>query len=194
MSPSRGGSLRLLLSVIALVAFGVVFGFWAATSIGPRTEGMTATGGAGSGMPGMTMPGMAMPPQAPGGSGGRTAELAAAHADVEAARFAQAVPVYERILREDPHHVEALIHYGAALAGVPRAAWDETRVADCMLPLAQVPVLNPNLAVVDALPLVAGSEVRRALIVEGGRLEGILSIADLLRALEVGGPHGTADR
>jgi len=82
----------------------------------------------------------------------------------------------------------------AALAGVPRAAWDETRVADCMLPLAQVPVLNPNLAVVDALPLVAGSEVRRALIVEGGRLEGILSIADLLRALEVGGPHGTADR
>jgi len=118
MSPSRGGSLRLLLSVIALVAFGVVFGFWAATSIGPRTEGMTATGGAGSGMPGMTMPGMAMPPQAPGGSGGRTAELAAAHADVEAARFAQAVPVYERILREDPHHVEALIHYGAALAGV----------------------------------------------------------------------------
>lgn len=68
-------------------------------------------------MPGMTMPGMTMPPQAPAGTGGRTAELAAAHAGVEAGRFASAVPMYERILREDPHHVEALIHYGVALAG-----------------------------------------------------------------------------
>lgn len=117
MSLSRGGSLRLFLSVIALVAFGVILGVWMATSIGPRTEGMTATGGAASGMPGMTMPGMTMPPQAPTGSGGRTAELAAAHADVEAGRFANAVPVYERILREDAHHVEALIHYGVALGG-----------------------------------------------------------------------------
>lgn len=116
MSLSRGGSLRLLLSVIALVAVGVILGFWVATS--PRTDGMAVTGGTGSSMPGMTMPGMTMPPQAPSGSGGRTAELAAGHADVEAGRFANAVPVYERILREDPHHVEALIHYGVALAGV----------------------------------------------------------------------------
>ena len=118
MSLSRGRSFRLFLSVIVLVAVGVILGFWVATSIAPRTDGMAVTGGTGSSMPGMTMPGMTMPPQAPSGSGGRTAEIAAAHADVEAGRFTNAVPVYERILREDPHHVEALIHYGVALAGV----------------------------------------------------------------------------
>ena len=100
------GSLRQFLMVVALVAFGVILGFWMATSIGPRMEGMTTIGGAGSSMPGMTMPAR------------RPAELAAAHADVEAGRFASAVPVYERILREDPHHVEALVHYGVSLAGV----------------------------------------------------------------------------
>lgn len=118
MSLSLGGSLRLLLSVIALVAFGVIFGFWVATSIAPRTDGMAVTGGTGSSMPGMTMPGMTMPAQAPGGTGESTAELAAAHTEVEAGRFASAVPVYERFLREDPHHVEALIHYGVALGGI----------------------------------------------------------------------------
>ncbi len=114
------GPVRQFLVAVALVTFGVIFGFWVATSIGPR---MATTGGAGSSMPGMTMPGtampgMPMPGQAPGGSEKRTAELTAAHADVEAGRFANAVPVYERLLREDPHHVEALIHYGVALAGV----------------------------------------------------------------------------
>jgi len=76
----------------------------------------------------------------------------------------------------------------AALAAVPRSAWDRTRVAECMLPLERVVVLDPDLPVTDALAQVGGSEARRALVVDDGRLAGILSIADLTRALEVGGP------
>ena len=80
----------------------------------------------------------------------------------------------------------------ATLAGVPRTTWEETHVSDCMLPLQRVLVLDPDAPVIDALPELTGSEVRRALVVEDGRLEGILSIADLLRALDVGGPQHTA--
>jgi Zn-dependent protease/predicted transcriptional regulator len=80
----------------------------------------------------------------------------------------------------------------AALAAVPRSAWERARVADCMLPLERVAVLDTELPVVDALAEVRGSEARRALVLENGRLAGILSIADLSRALEVGGPHRVA--
>ena len=76
----------------------------------------------------------------------------------------------------------------AAIASVPRDRWEATRVAERMLPLERVVVLSPDLPVADALAEVGGSEARRALVVEDGRLEGILSIADLTRALEVGGP------
>lgn len=76
----------------------------------------------------------------------------------------------------------------AALAGVPRAAWESTRVADCMIPVDRVPLLEPDLDAVDALTAIGGSETRRALVVEDGRLVGILSIADLTRALDAGPP------
>ncbi len=128
MSPSRGGSLRLFLGAVVLLAFGVILGFSMSDSIGPWMDRMAITGGASSSMPGMTMPGMAMPgmtmpgammpAQTPAGPGGRAAELAAAHSDVDAGRFAAAVPAYERMLREDPHNLEALIHYGMSLAGL----------------------------------------------------------------------------
>jgi len=118
MSPSRGGSLRLFLGVVVLVAFGVILGFSMSDSIGPWMDRMAITGGASSSMPGMTMPGAMMPAQTPAGPGGWAAELAAAHSDVDAGRFAAAVPAYERMLREDPHNLEALIHYGMSLAGL----------------------------------------------------------------------------
>ena len=76
----------------------------------------------------------------------------------------------------------------AALAAVARTAWEGARVADCMLPLERVAILDPELSAADALAEVGGSEARRALVVEDGRLDGILSIADLTRALEIGAP------
>ena len=75
-----------------------------------------------------------------------------------------------------------------ALASVPRSEWETRHVADSMLPLSRVPVLRPDTPVVEVLSEVGGSEMRRALVVEDGRLRGILSIVDLLRALEIGGP------
>jgi Zn-dependent protease/predicted transcriptional regulator len=76
----------------------------------------------------------------------------------------------------------------ASVAEVPRRRWEETTVEDCMVPLEEVPVLAPGLPVVDALGEVAGSRLRRALVVADGKLEGILSIADLMRAIELGRP------
>ena len=76
----------------------------------------------------------------------------------------------------------------AAVAEVPRAEWDETHVSERMLPLEEVPVVSPDERGADVLPEIAGSGVRRALVVSNGKLEGILSITDLMRALEVGGP------
>jgi Zn-dependent protease len=77
----------------------------------------------------------------------------------------------------------------SAVAEVPRARWEETSVEDCMLPLEQVPVISPGLPVTEALGEIAASDVRRALVVSDGRIEGILSITDLLRAIELGRPR-----
>ena len=105
---------RMVLFSALLVGFGALLGLSIGWFIQPRMEGMTITGGPGGGMPGMTMPSPA--PVA----GTREADLAAAHADVEAGRFVQAIPVYERVPREDPHNLEALIHLGVSLAGIGR--------------------------------------------------------------------------
>jgi len=105
---------RLILFAALLLGFGVVLGVSISVFVQPRMEGMTMTGGSGGGMPGMTMPSAA--PVA----GARTGDLAAAHADVEARRYVQAIPVYERVVREDPHNLEALIHLGVSLAGIGR--------------------------------------------------------------------------
>jgi CBS domain-containing protein len=82
----------------------------------------------------------------------------------------------------------------STLASVPRTEWGGTLVADCMLPLERVPLLGREMLVVDALELVSGSEARRALVVDDGRLEGILSITDLLRAAGLGEPRSAATR
>ena len=113
MSRWRGAPLSRALLAASLLGFGVLLGFSIRASIGPRVDGMPVTGGSATNMPGMTMPASATE-----GSGRWADELKAAHDDVEARRFAQAMAVYERILREDPHNMEALIHYGTSLAAV----------------------------------------------------------------------------
>jgi Zn-dependent protease/CBS domain-containing protein len=73
----------------------------------------------------------------------------------------------------------------ASVAAVPRTEWDTRRVRDTMLPLDQVPQLTEEELAVDALVELSGP-TNRGLVVEGGRLAGLLSITDLARALEVG--------
>ncbi len=110
----RSDPFRLVLFLALLGAFGVVLGLSIRASIQPRMESMPITGGWGGDMPGMTM--LPSTPVA----GAREADRAAAHADVEARRFVQAIPVYERLVREDPHNLEALIHLGVSLASIGR--------------------------------------------------------------------------
>ncbi len=119
----RGSSpFRMVLFSALLVGFGALLGLSIGSFIQPRMEGMTITGGPSGGMPGMPMPSPA--PVA----GVRAADPAAAHADVEAGRFARAIPLYERILGDDPHNLEALIHLGVSLAGIGRVEQGVTQL------------------------------------------------------------------
>jgi len=74
------------------------------------------------------------------------------------------------------------------VAQVPRGEWDERTVRDCMLPLEEVTVLTESDPLTDAAAeLGEAPGVGRALVVDDGRLVGLLSVTDLARALELGG-------
>ena len=70
------------------------------------------------------------------------------------------------------------------VAEVPRAEWERRTVRDCMLPLERVPQLSEGGSLEDALEDLSGG-VGRGLVLDGGRLVGLLSISDLVRALEM---------
>ena len=74
------------------------------------------------------------------------------------------------------------------VAAVPRAGWDAQRVRDCMLPLDMVPILDGDDELVEAAAALSEGSAGRALVLEDGRLVGLLSLTDVARALEVGGP------
>jgi Zn-dependent protease len=73
----------------------------------------------------------------------------------------------------------------SCVVAVPRSEWDTRRVRDCMLPLAEVPTLSADDEAIDAAATLSESEVRRGLVLEGERLAGLLSLADVTRALEL---------
>jgi Zn-dependent protease/CBS domain-containing protein len=73
------------------------------------------------------------------------------------------------------------------VAEVPRGEWDARAVRDCMIPLEEVPLLDEDEDVLDALEELNGDNVHRGLVVDGDRLVGFLSISDLARALETRG-------
>jgi Zn-dependent protease len=72
---------------------------------------------------------------------------------------------------------------------VPRGEWDAQFVRDCMLPRQEVPALEEDQRAVDALAILSQGQVNRGLVLDGDRLTGLLSITDLARALEAGGPR-----
>ena len=72
-----------------------------------------------------------------------------------------------------------------SVANVPRGEWDTRSVRDSMLPLDRVPLLGSEDELVDALSALGESDVHRGLVLENGRLIGLLSITDLARALEI---------
>ncbi|HWC26282.1 MAG TPA: CBS domain-containing protein, partial [Solirubrobacteraceae bacterium] len=78
-----------------------------------------------------------------------------------------------------------LLTFGC-VAEIPRERWDRSDVRECMLPRERVPVLSPDEDAAEALVKLSGSGVHRALVVDGERLVGLLSITDLMRAMQLG--------
>jgi Zn-dependent protease len=74
------------------------------------------------------------------------------------------------------------------VAGVPRSEWDTKHVRDCMIELADVPTVTEDDTAIDALGELQESPVRRALVVDDGRLAGLLSLSDIAHAIELRRP------
>jgi Zn-dependent protease/CBS domain-containing protein len=73
------------------------------------------------------------------------------------------------------------------VAEVPRSEWERKTVRDCMLPLDQVPVVREDDELIDAAAGLSEDELRRALVLDGKRLVGLLSVTDVARALQMRG-------
>jgi Zn-dependent protease/predicted transcriptional regulator len=69
----------------------------------------------------------------------------------------------------------------ACVARVPRNAWAHTRVRDCMLRHDDVPVVRENDSLLEALDRINAGGINRALVMDDGRLAGLLSITDVVR-------------
>jgi Zn-dependent protease len=77
----------------------------------------------------------------------------------------------------------------SSVAAVPRSEWDTRRVRESMIPLDKVPLLAETARAVDALAdLSSRPGANRGLVVDNGRLDGLLSITDLARALQARRP------
>lgn len=72
------------------------------------------------------------------------------------------------------------------VSSVPRDQWDGRSVRSCMIPAAEVPALHPETLAIDALVELSESTANRGVVVDQGRLVGIISAADVGRALEAG--------
>ena len=73
----------------------------------------------------------------------------------------------------------------SCVAEVPRGEWDGRSVRDCMIPRDEVPVVDPDEELIEAAEELAENDLHRALVLDGDRLVGLLSITDVARALEM---------
>jgi Zn-dependent protease len=69
----------------------------------------------------------------------------------------------------------------ACVARVPRDAWADTRVRDCMLRQEDVPAVGADDDLLEALDQINAGGINRALVMDDGRLAGLLSITDVVR-------------
>ena len=85
-----------------------------------------------------------------------------------------------------------VLPFGRVLA-TPWREWSERRVGDCMLRPDEVPSFGEDETAVEALQTLADAPLQRGLVVEQGRLVGLLSISDFTRVLALAG-GGRAER
>jgi len=74
------------------------------------------------------------------------------------------------------------------LATTPHAQWGLHTVAETMIPAEDVPELTPDTPAADAIDLLADRSAGRGVVLDRGRLVGILSLSDIARALAIGQP------
>jgi CBS domain-containing protein len=68
---------------------------------------------------------------------------------------------------------------------IPRDVWRVSTAADAMTPLAQCAVVAPSMAVADVMEtMTRNGPRRRALVMEGARLVGVISATDIARWIE----------
>jgi Zn-dependent protease/CBS domain-containing protein len=73
------------------------------------------------------------------------------------------------------------------VAEVPRSEWETRTVRDCMIPLEETTVVREDDDLVDAAGELSESDLNRALVLDGARLAGLLSMTDVARALQMRG-------
>lgn len=69
------------------------------------------------------------------------------------------------------------------IADVPRDEWNSQTVGEQMLPVADVPVLTSDETLEHALRLLSGG-IDRGLVIDEGHVSGVISLADLARAVQ----------
>jgi len=75
-----------------------------------------------------------------------------------------------------------------SVAGVQREQWDTRLVRDLMIGRDDLPLLTADESAIDALAELSESKINRGLVLDDGRLIGLVSITDVVRALEVRRP------
>lgn len=68
---------------------------------------------------------------------------------------------------------------------LPHDQWSEQLVEDTMLPLEEVPLLDPDEPALQAFSELSADGLHRALVVSDGELAGLLSISDFARVLQL---------
>jgi Zn-dependent protease len=71
----------------------------------------------------------------------------------------------------------------SCVAQTPRSEWDRRTVRECTLAVDEVPVVREDETAADALATLSEGDLHRALVMDGGRLAGFLSISDIARVL-----------
>ena len=115
--------------------------------------------------------------------------VSVADPDLEVDRFLHEVALVQR------HSTYPLVDRSGALAGlvtlnrlrsVPPAARASTRLRDIACPIPEIPLARPDEPLVDLLPRLEGCSDGRAVVLEGGRVVGVVSPSDVARTLQLG--------
>ena len=72
-----------------------------------------------------------------------------------------------------------------AVAAVPGTEWAGRRVRDVMVPLSETLALSPDEPLFDAAVELMQTAAARGVVIDGGRLAGLLTLSDLSRVLEL---------